>query len=56
VAPKPSSTSKTKAKTGTTTKPATPKKKAVVPPPTPQEQLSKAARKIGSSFKELFSN
>ena len=48
------STSKAKTKTTTTTKPATTKKKA--PPPTPQEQLSKAAKKIGNSFKELFSN
>jgi len=53
-----SSSSTSKAKASTTTKPATTKKKAAAPPPapTPQEQLSKAAKKIGNSFKELFSN
>lgn len=45
-----------KPKSATSTRPIVTKKKAPPPAPTPQEQLSKAAKKIGNSIKDLFSN
>ena len=50
----PQVTTGAKAKSSVTTKPAV--KKKAPPPPTPQEQIGKAAKKVASSIKGLFSS